>query len=73
MFEHPVMVYNWPAAVKAFYMKEDEKDPKYVKGVDLLATEGYGEVVGGGERETDLNKLIRKINEHQLPLEAFEW
>ncbi len=73
MFGQPVMVYNWPQAVKAFYMKEDDVDKGYARGVDLLAPEGYGEVVGGGERETDLNKLISKIKEHDLPMEAFEW
>jgi asparaginyl-tRNA synthetase len=73
MFGQPVMVYNWPQAVKAFYMKEDETDKGYAKGVDLLAPEGYGEVVGGGERETDIERLKRKIAEHQLPMSAFEW
>ena len=73
MFGQPIMVYNWPQAVKAFYMKEDETDKGYAKGVDLLAPEGYGEVVGGGERETDIERLKNKIIEHQLPMEAFEW
>jgi asparaginyl-tRNA synthetase len=73
MFGQPIMVYNWPHAVKAFYMKEDETDKGYAKGVDLLAPEGYGEVVGGGERETDLERLKSKIVEHNLPMEAFEW
>lgn len=73
MFGQPVMVYNWPQAVKAFYMKEDEDDKGYAKGVDLLAPEGYGEVVGGGERETDIERLKRKITEHELPMSAFEW
>jgi asparaginyl-tRNA synthetase len=73
MFGQPVMVYNWPQAVKAFYMKEDDNDPGYAKGVDLLAPEGYGEVVGGGERETDIEKLKSKIIEHELPMDAFEW
>jgi asparaginyl-tRNA synthetase len=73
MYGQPIMVYNWPHAVKAFYMKEDETDKGYAKGVDLLAPEGYGEVVGGGERETDLERLKSKIVEHNLPMEAFEW
>lgn len=73
MFGQPVMVYNWPQAVKAFYMKEDDNEPGYAKGVDLLAPEGYGEVIGGGERETDIAKLRSKIIEHELPMEAFEW
>lgn len=73
MFGQPVMVYNWPQEVKAFYMKEDETDKGYAKGVDLLAPEGYGEVVGGGERETDIERLKKKIVEHELPMSAFEW
>jgi len=73
MFGQPVMVYNWPQEVKAFYMKEDEHDKGYAKGVDLLAPEGYGEVVGGGERETDIERLKHKIIEHDLPMQAFEW
>jgi len=73
MFELPLMVYNWPHEVKAFYMKRDAGSPHLAKGVDVLAPEGYGEIVGGGERETNLDLLIEKINEHQLPMEAFEW
>lgn len=73
MFGQPVMVYNWPQEIKAFYMKEDETEKGYAKGVDLLAPEGYGEIVGGGERETDIERLKRKIIEHQLPMSAFEW
>jgi len=73
MFELPIMVYNWPHEVKAFYMKRDKDNPDFAKGVDVLAPEGYGEIVGGGERETDKNLLIEKINEHGLPMEAFEW
>ncbi|NNC94842.1 MAG: asparagine--tRNA ligase [Chitinophagales bacterium] len=73
LFDTPVMVYKWPAAIKAFYMKEDEEDPNFVKGVDLLAPEGFGEIVGGGERETSKELLVKKIKEHDLPMEAFEW
>jgi asparaginyl-tRNA synthetase len=73
MFDLPVMVYNWPHEVKAFYMKRDEENPNLAKGVDVLAPEGYGEIVGGGERETDLDLLVAKIHEHKLPMEAFEW
>lgn len=73
LFDTPVMVYRWPKAVKAFYMKQDETDPNYVKGVDLLAPEGFGEIVGGGERETDKDYLIEQIKRHELPMEAFEW
>ncbi|MEX0811580.1 MAG: asparagine--tRNA ligase [Chitinophagales bacterium] len=73
LFETPVMVYKWPKAIKAFYMKQDEENPDYVKGVDVLAPEGYGEIVGGGERETDKTYLIEQIHKHELPIEAFEW
>ncbi len=73
MFDVPVMVYNWPHEIKAFYMKRDADAPELAKGVDVLAPEGYGEIVGGGERETDLNLLIEKIEEHKLPMSAFEW
>jgi asparaginyl-tRNA synthetase len=73
VFDAPVMVYNWPTAIKAFYMKEVEGDPQHVKGVDLLAPDGYGEIIGGSERETDIAILTRKIEEHQLPMDQFEW
>jgi len=73
VFDAPVMVYNWPAKIKSFYMKEVEGNPDLVKGVDLLAPDGFGEIIGGSESETDLNVLLRKIEEHQLPQEAFEW
>lgn len=73
LFQTPVMVYKWPKAIKAFYMKQDETDSDYVKGVDLLAPEGYGEIVGGGERETDKDYLIEQIHKHELPINEFEW
>lgn len=72
LFDTPIMVYNWPHEVKAFYLKRDN-DARWAKGVDVLAPEGYGEIVGGGERETDINLLKEKITEHQLPMQAFEW
>jgi len=67
------MVYNWPHAIKAFYMKRDADNPELAKGVDVLAPEGYGEIVGGGERETDKALLTEKIKEHKLPMKEFEW
>ncbi|MFA6260442.1 MAG: amino acid--tRNA ligase-related protein [Bacteroidia bacterium] len=73
LFDRPIMVYNWPHEVKAFYLKRDPNDSHFARGVDTLAPEGYGEIVGGGERETDLNLLIEKIHEHKLPIEAFGW
>jgi asparaginyl-tRNA synthetase len=73
LFDRPIMVYNWPHEVKAFYLKRDPDNSHFARGVDVLAPEGYGEIVGGGERETDLILLIEKIEEHKLPMEAFEW
>lgn len=73
LFDCPVMVYNWPAQVKAFYMKRDPKDEKYVRGVDVLAPEGYGEIVGGAEREDNLQFLKERIVHEGLPMEVFEW
>lgn len=73
LFDRPVMVYDWPHEVKAFYLKRNPEDSRFARGVDVLAPEGYGEIVGGGERETNELLLIEKISEHQLPMEAFEW
>lgn len=73
LYASPIMVYNWPTKIKAFYMKEVDGNPEFVKGVDVLAPEGYGEIVGGSERETDINVLLKKIEEHGLPQEVFEW
>ena len=72
-FEKPVMVHRYPAAVKAFYMKRDPERPELALGADVLAPEGYGEVVGGGERATSLEFLEGQLREHDLPREAFEW
>ena len=73
MFGCPIMVYNWPRKIKAFYMKRVEDNIDYVKGVDVLAPEGYGEIVGGSERETDLNFLLEQIAEEELSQEDYEW
>ncbi len=73
MFDVPVMVYDWPHAVKAFYLKRNPEHPEFARGVDLLAPEGYGEIVGGGERETNEEWLKEKIIEHELPMSEFEW
>ncbi|MCA9735816.1 MAG: asparagine--tRNA ligase [Deferribacteres bacterium] len=72
-FDRPVMVHRYPAAVKAFYMKEDPEDRSRALGFDMLAPEGYGEVIGGGQREDDLTILLNKIKAHELPEEAFNW
>jgi asparaginyl-tRNA synthetase len=72
-FDRPVMVHRYPAAVKAFYMKPDPQRPELALGVDVLAPEGYGEIIGGGERLADLDLLLQRIKDHNLPQEAFEW
>ncbi len=72
-FDRPVMVHRYPAAVKAFYMKNDPNDPDKALCVDVLAPEGYGEIIGGGQREDDLTLLAQKIQHHNLPMEAFDW
>jgi asparaginyl-tRNA synthetase len=72
-FDKPVMVHHYPAAVKAFYMARDPERPELALGVDVLAPEGYGEVIGGGERATSLEFLREQIALHQLPEEAFQW
>ncbi len=72
-FDRPVLVHRYPASCKAFYMKTDPADPRLALCVDVLAPEGYGEIIGGGQREDDLATLERKIAEHNLPAEAFSW
>ena len=72
-FDRPVCVHRYPAAVKPFYMKPDPERPDVALGVDVLAPEGYGEIIGGGERLDDYDLLLRRIKEHNLPQEAFEW
>jgi asparaginyl-tRNA synthetase len=72
-YDRPVMVHHYPAAVKAFYMERDAERPELALGVDVLASEGYGEVIGGGERASSLQFLEEQIAVHQLPKEAFEW
>lgn len=72
-YDRPVMVHHYPAEVKAFYMKRDPADPKYALAVDVLAPEGYGEIIGGSQREDNLDFLLERIKEHNLPQSAFEW
>ena len=71
-YDSPVMIYNWPHETKAFYMKRDETD-KLALGVDVIAPEGYGEIVGGGQREDSHDTLVKRIENHGLPLDAFKW
>ena len=72
-FDRPVLVHRYPATVKAFYMKPDPERPELALGVDVLAPEGYGEIIGGGQRLDDLELLEKRIEEHGLPKEAFDW
>ena len=72
-FDKPIMIHRWPANIKAFYMKRDSENPDLALGVDMIAPEGYGEIIGGGQREDDVNILIDTIRHHDLPLEPFKW
>jgi asparaginyl-tRNA synthetase len=72
-FDKPVMVHRYPTAIKAFYMERDPDRPEVVLGVDVLAPEGYGEIIGGGQRATSFDYLVDQIRKHELPREAFEW
>ena len=72
-YDSPLFVTRYPLDVKAFYMKTDPQDPKLSMSVDMLAPEGYGEVIGAGQREDDLDTLLAKIHAHDLPTEVFEW
>jgi asparaginyl-tRNA synthetase len=72
-FEQPVFVSRFPTAMKAFYMQPDPADEKLSLGVDLLAPEGYGEIIGGSQRIHDHDLLLSRIEQHELPREAFQW
>ena len=71
--DRPIMVHRFPAAIKAFYMQPDQQRPEVALGVDVIAPEGYGELIGGGQRIHDHKLLLEKIKEHDLPQEAFDW
>ncbi|PYU17157.1 MAG: asparagine--tRNA ligase [Acidobacteria bacterium] len=72
-FDRPVIVHRYPAAIKAFYMQPDPERPELALGFDMLAPEGYGEIIGGGERIADYDLLVRRLRENNLPEEAFQW
>ncbi|MCZ6793933.1 MAG: asparagine--tRNA ligase [Planctomycetota bacterium] len=72
-FDRPVLVTRYPAEIKAFYMKRDPRDNRYALCVDMIAPEGVGEIIGGGQREDDLETLRKRLEEHGLPQEPFEW
>lgn len=73
IYDAPVCITHFPAQIKAFYMQPDPENPKVVLGVDFMASEGYGELIGGGQRIHDLNVLEQKIKEHKLPDKTYEW
>jgi len=72
-FDKPVFIEKYPKEVKAFYMKDDPNDPSRVLNNDMLAPEGYGEVIGGSQREDDYHKLLKRIKEENLQIKDFEW
>lgn len=72
-FDAPVFVHHFPAVIKAFYFERDKDRPELALGADLIAPEGYGEIIGGGERAMDLEFLEKQIEAHDLPKESFEW
>jgi asparaginyl-tRNA synthetase len=72
-FDRPVIVHRYPATVKAFYMKRDPQDDRLALAMDVLAPEGYGEIVGGSQREDDYDVLLSRIKEHDLPTEPYDW
>ena len=72
-FDNPVMIHRWPADIKAFYMKRDPKRDELAMGIDMLAPEGYGEIIGGGQREDVHDVLVKRILKHDLPMKPFKW
>ena len=71
--DKPVFITRYPAKIKAFYMKPDPNRSEVVLNADLLAPEGYGEIIGGSERDDNLDRLIARIKEEKLPQEIYEW
>ncbi|NOX59884.1 MAG: asparagine--tRNA ligase [Planctomycetes bacterium] len=73
LHDRPVFITHYPAKVKAFYMRQDRENPEYVENFDMLATEGFGEVIGGSAREEDYDRLLARLTEEKLPQEDYEW
>ncbi|MBM3465675.1 MAG: asparagine--tRNA ligase, partial [Armatimonadetes bacterium] len=72
-FDRPVLIHSYPVECKAFYMKSNPERPEVARCADMLAPEGYGEIIGGGQREDNLAVLEQRIEEHKLPAEAYQW
>jgi asparaginyl-tRNA synthetase len=72
-FDKPLFIHRFPSKIKAFYMKHDPTNPELALGCDCIAPEGYGEIIGGGQREESYDVLVKRLEEHKLPKEAFDW
>ncbi|MBV8516017.1 MAG: asparagine--tRNA ligase [Acidobacteria bacterium] len=72
-YDRPVIITRYPAAIKAFYMQPDPNDPELALGMDMIAPEGYGEIIGGSQRIHDHDLLLQRIQEHGLPVDKFQW
>ncbi|HET8798406.1 MAG TPA: asparagine--tRNA ligase [Thermoanaerobaculia bacterium] len=72
-YDRPVIITRYPAAIKAFYMQPDPNDPELALGMDMIAPEGYGEIIGGSQRIHDHDLLLQRIQEHNLPVDKFQW
>jgi asparaginyl-tRNA synthetase len=72
-YDCPVIITHYPTAFKAFYMKRDRENPQVVLAMDVIAPEGYGEIIGGSQREDDIDLLRERIEEEGLPMDVFEW
>ena len=72
-FDRPVIITRYPVGIKAFYMKPDPSDPEVALAMDMIAPEGYGEIIGGSQRIDDYDLLVQRIEEHKLPMDAFQW
>ncbi|MBT5338377.1 asparagine--tRNA ligase, partial [Candidatus Falkowbacteria bacterium] len=71
--DKPIFIEKWPAEIKAFYMKRDKDNEDIALCSDVIAPEGHGEIIGGSQREDDYETLVKRIKEHKLPQEAFDW
>jgi asparaginyl-tRNA synthetase len=72
-FDRPVMIHRYPTSLKAFYMQPDAERPELALAFDMIAPEGYGEIIGGSQRIHDYDLLVKRLREHNLPEEAFQW
>src|SRR2546422_417127 len=71
--DRPVLIHHYPSSIKAFYMQPDAQRPELALAFDMIAPEGYGEIIGGSQRIHDYDLLLKRLHEHKLPEEAFQW